>query len=315
MKIKDLRFKIQDIVIVLITLTSVIGFVYHIYAHPSGTNIDTQTAGYKWAWNDTIGWVNMHDSHTIVVSGDKITGWATSSVGEILFDCATTPGGNICGNPPFVTNNDQAGHLSGWAWNDAIGWISWCGNTTTPSTWSTTTARWVCPQPTTYRAHIDPSGNNVDSFFFDYGWNDAVGWFDFNCANKGICNPPTGSDFKVQTGAGSKPSSAVIVSNVYDIGSTTGIFNTVTWKGSQPGGTKVQFQFATATTTAGTPWADSNYGTWITVAANVPRVLTKDEIGVEVEGRRYMRYKVSLESDTWQTASPRIDDILINWSP
>lgn len=261
----------------------------------TNTNIDTENANYKWGWNDIIGWINMHSNHTAKVTAYKMTGSASSSVGDVLFNCDT------CGSANFETSNDMTGNLSGWAWNDAIGWISWCGNSSGSSTWDAGLGRWRCPVSTTYQTSIKPSGDNINSYFYGWAWSDVVGWINFNCLDTASCAV---NNYKTQTSAGSRTEDATFTSTIIDIGTTTGIFNTIVWKGSQPGNTGVQFSIATSNDKNNFP----AYGAWISAAAGVP-------VQLNIENRRYMRYQVSLKTDHWKTVSPQIDDILINYSP
>ncbi len=295
----------HKIIITVVGIAAVTFFLF-VSAHTNpGTNIDTETAGYKWGWNDAIGWINMHGTHTVKVTAYKITGYASSSVGSIVFDCSTPPsGGTWCNNNAndFHTVNDGTGQLSGWAWNDAIGWISLKGTT-------------ADNKP--YGVRIDPSGDNINSYFHGWAWSDVVGWINFNCndfeilpGGAGVCTAT--QDYKTQTSAGSRTDDATFTSNIIDIGTTKGIFNTIMWRGSQPGQTKVQFAITTGAVIGDLAL---NPITWFDASAGIPIKLTKLLTGVEIENRRYMRYWVSLKTDNWKTVSPQIDDIFINYSP
>lgn len=270
----------------------------------AATNIDTQNAGDKWGWNDVVGWINMKDANTVMVNATGVSGYASSFVGDIMFDCATTPVGNTCATAHFQTANDGWGNLSGWAWNDAMGWISMSGTTADAKT---------------YQVFVAPSGDGINSYFHGWAWNDVVGWINFNCndfeslaggTGIGICAAT--HNYKTQTSAYAAASQGTLTSSIFDIGTATGIVNSIMWKGSQPGNTKVQFEIATAETAAAlanptyTLLPDARQGVAVSVARNAAT-------GLEVENRRYIRYRVSLISDGG--LGPRIDDILINWSP
>lgn len=271
----------------------------------AATNIDTQGVGEKWGWNDVIGWINMKDANTVIVSATGIAGYATSSIGDISFDCATTRAGNSCATVNFKTANDGTGLLSGWAWNDIIGWISMSGTTASPN-------------PQAYQVYINPAGDTINSYFRGWAWNDVVGWFSFNCNDYGSSFCTTISTYKTQTSAGATPTNAEFTSSIFDIGTASGVFNTLTWKGAQPAGTSVKFQIATATSTtpltgsattvfAGSSWFDVN------PFPASPVKLTKALTGVAVENRQYIRYRAALS--TPDIAGLQIDDIIINWSP
>ena len=126
-----------------------------------------------WAWNDIIGWIDFYSTNNVNVAISKIEGYADSSAGSIAFDCATSPNGNICGASNFEVSNDGAGNLSGFAWSESIGWISfYCGDLDLVPP--------ICDQ-FNYRVTIDGAGN-----FSGWAWNDSVGWISFNCNNSGI---------------------------------------------------------------------------------------------------------------------------------
>jgi len=283
-----------------------------VFASGSGSNIDTNDDEEHWVWNDVIGWSNWHDArHNIMVGGNELKGYAGSEVGPIILNCATTPDGDICASysQPFKVNNDGAGNLSGWAWNDVIGWISFCGNGTDYSTWDGGLGKWVCPSSTTYRVKVDAG------YFKDYAWNDIVGWFGFKCeddpnVNQADCGAgQIFENWRVQTSAGVSSVSATFISNIFDAASSTAAFNTILWQGSQNGGT-VEFRIATDNDSTPSSWT---YGSWFSATRGNPAQL--NQAGVEVIGRRYLRYQARLSTDLWQTASPQVDDIIINYSP
>lgn len=285
--------------IIPIAIAVVAGFSFAYAA----TNIDTQGVGEKWGWNDVFGWVDMAVTNTVNVGSSTVAGYASSSIGDIMFDCATTRTGNTCATANFKTANDGTGLLSGWAWNDVIGWISMAGTTAGGQA---------------YQVHIDPSGDNVNSYFNGWAWSDAVGWLTFNCNDYGGSFCTATSTYKTQTSAGASPMDAEFISNIFDIGTSAGLLNTVTWRGAQPSGTAVQFQIATATSSAALMGATSTVfaaSNWISVnpAPASPVRLTPLVAGVAVENRQYFRYRAALS--TSGANGLQIDDIIINWSP
>ncbi len=282
----------------------------------AATNINMQNKqNEKWGWNDVFGWIDMAPTSTLTVyvGTSTVVGHASSSIGAIMFDCATTPSGDTCATSNFKTVNDGTGLLSGFAWNDLIGWISMSGTTGAPSN-------------TPYRVSVLPAGDNINSYFHGWAWNDVVGWINFNCDDydsliPGFCGT---SNYKTQTGAGAASTAAEFTSSIFDIGTSTGLFNTLTWQGNQPAGTSVKFQIATANATSDLTGATSTVfaaSTWFDVnpSSASPVKLSKNAAsgyvttGVEVENRRYIRYRVSLSTDG--PSGLRIDDIIINWSP
>ena len=130
------------------------------------------------------------------------------------------------------------------------------------------------------------------------------------------------------TSATGVPISGTLTSSVFDTTSlSTSIgYNSIMWKGTQGTGVPgtVQFQLATATTTTG-PWnfyggTTCGSGDWFDVPS--------PESPVELKGTsclpawnnlRYFRYKIRICSNnctdsTGSTASPRVDDVIVNWS-
>lgn len=257
------------------------------------TNISSNATAH-WAWNDAIGWIDFYNTNSVTVSALGLAGYASSSAGDISLDCHTTSIGNICATSNYQVTNDGAGNLSGWGWNDQYGWISFdCHNNSGCGT-------------SNYQVYIDASG-----IFNNYAWNDLIGWISFNCGNYGGC-PPT---YSVTTSWVAAPVTGVLDSATFDTGIASGAqLNSVLWHGSQPAGTSVYFQFATSNSSAG-PW---NFigtdGTPSTYYATGPDVSLKLNYAF-FNDKRYFRYRVVLQSNVSQTLAPRVDDVLVNWSP
>lgn len=263
----------------------------------AATNISA-VSNEHFAWNDIFGWIDFYSTDTVNVLSTKLTGYASSSIGDISLDCATTRAGNICSSSSYAVLNNGLGDLSGWGWNDTYGWISFCGGQGSSD----------CPGNTAYRVLINPS----TGVFTNYAWNDVVGWISFNCADPGVCGT---SDYKVKTSWIATSTTGTIESNIYDTGVASGAqLNSFLWHGTQPTGTKVEFQFASSNSTSG-PWIfigpDGTENSRYTVNPNVSQ-----SIGIGLHSnRRYFRYKIILYSDQSQQISPRVDEVIVNWSP
>ena len=261
----------------------------------AATNISATTTEH-WAWNDIIGWIDFYNTSTTVVTSTKIEGYASSSVGDVSFDCATTRVGDICGQSNYGVTNDGAGNLSGWGWNDQYGWISFdCNNNNSCGS-------------SNYRAYIDSGG-----IFRNYAWNDVAGWFSLNCSDPNICGT---SNYKVVTSWLPTSTTATLESSTFDTGVSSGAqLNSVLWQGSLPAGTAVRFQFAVSNATSG-PWtfsgSDGTSSSYYNPAA--PNTSLKLDYGL-YNNKRYFRYKTTMISNSSSTISPRIDDIIVNWSP
>lgn len=263
---------------------------------------------HHWAWNDNIGWIDFYVTNNVNVYGDRLEGYATSSVGYIALNCNSTPNGNICGSYTFKVSNDGNGNLTGWAWNDAIGWISF--DSATPGS------------PYAYQVTINTSNGS----FSGWAWNDIIGWISFNCNNSGIGDTCGVSNYDVKTDWRNQSASADLTSSVFDTGVSAGVtLNSIMWQGNKPSGTNVKFQIASSNCSNGATnpptcstgsWSylgpDGSGSTYYTPSdANVPVPINL----AQHNNKRYFRYRIFMESDAGQSASPRVDDVIINWSP
>ncbi|MBI2025116.1 MAG: hypothetical protein HYT03_03470 [Candidatus Harrisonbacteria bacterium] len=260
------------------------------------------------AWSDLVGWIDFGKTGAVQVVSSHIKGWASSDVGDIALDCGTTPSGDICtgssGN--WKVRNTINGQLSGWAWSDQIGWISFCGNETNSSD-----SLNICPSNPTYSVTIDTD----TGVFRGWAWNDVIGWISFNCNNSGVGNICSTSDYKVKTDwRGNLPTTGILTSSIFDTQVNGGVaLNTVSWLGNSPIGTVVKFQIASSNISTG-PWnfkgSDGSEVTYYEPSG--PSVQTpirrQDHNNV-----RYFRYKIFII--TMNESTPRVDDVIINYSP
>ena len=239
-----------------------------------------------WGWNDLIGWIDLWNNGTAGVTSEGLTGYASSTAGDLSFDCHTTSVGNICGQSDYQVANDGQGDLSGWAWNDTYGWISFEG----PN----------------YEVTVDASGT-----FHGFAWNDLAGWTSVNCADYNGCG---NSDYHTQTAwSPSQTVSSYLDSATFDTRSPSAELVTVLFTGYEPAGTTVGFQFATSNTSSG-PWSYTGPdGTpmtyWRPLAPGQPLSLSHAYMGF-----RYFRYRVFLVG-TNETSTVRVDSVTVNWSP
>ncbi|MFH0806276.1 MAG: hypothetical protein V1885_00950 [Candidatus Brennerbacteria bacterium] len=283
------------------------------------------------AWDDVNGWWDFYNTDSVTVFGTRIEGYASSTVGDMSLDCATTASGNICGSSNYGICNgpgpkdplnldgtcdsgDGTGELTGYAWNDTIGWISFnCDNSSHEGGTDT------CVGPNDYAVTIDANGE-----LSGYAWNDTVGWISFNCGNTGggDCND---SDYKVATSWRATSTYAFLESSVFDTQLTSGsVLQSIVWQGSQPSGTSVDFQIATSSSSSG-PWTfrgpgastSGYYGVECPLvgisssAAGPDKAICVDK---KIGSARYLRYKVRLRTNTLQTDTPTIEDIVLIWS-
>lgn len=121
----------------------------------------------------------------------------------------------------------------------------------------------------------------------------------------------------------------VLDSAVFDAVTPTGAlqgpaYNSIMWKGSQNGSSgKVQFQFATSDSSSG-PW--NFYGSQ-TGTCNTSNYYDTTGTDVPVElscsptyhnNQRYFRYRIricSLDCNASGSASPIVNDVIVNWAP
>ena len=273
------------------------------------TNIDSAK---RYAWNEAIGWIDFYVTNTVNVFFDRLEGYASSATGYLALNCNSTPGtpSDICATRDFSVSNDGSGNLSGWAWDDGIGWVSFCGGAQTAN----------CPGSVSYQVIINPS-NGV---FSGWAWSEAVGWISFNCGDPvpSICGD---SPYSVQTSWVAVTASGLLWSSVYDTADTNGVApNAILWQGTQPTGTSVQFQFSSSNCSNGKTnstcddtgtWTylgpDGTSATYYTLAS--PDTATMLNLA-QHNNKRYFRYKIRINSNFAQTLTPTVDDVIINWS-
>lgn len=299
----------------------------------AGTNTSSTSPNY-YAWSDVAGWFDFYNTDSVNTQSTRLQGYASSTIGDLSLDCATTRNVNICETSNYgicqslvATHNidgtcsgvssAQLGQLSGFAWNDTIGWISFCGGLGTS----------VCPGSISYDVSIDTTTGDYSG----YAWNDLAGWISFNCNQAGTLCPP---NYKVSASWSATSTVAYLFSSIFDTQTTPGVvLNSITWTGTNNANgtsnqTYVDFQVAVSNNPGGQwnylgPGGDPNYyygapcssgftgGTNPTGASpNTPICINP----AQVSSYRYLRYKVRLRSDLLKTDTPRVDNVILNWS-
>ncbi len=159
---------------------------------PEGTLVSNT---YHYAWNYQIGWIDFtHPGCNVQVptgEGDlKGFAYVLSDSHWISLNCIST---NSCydavNNPTgidYKVFSDVDGNLTGWAWSENFGWISF--NCETDNTCSLI--------DDDYKVTIDQDNGEFDG----YAYSENIGWTSFNCKTGGvdpidICDD---SDYKVQ---------------------------------------------------------------------------------------------------------------------
>jgi len=156
---------------------------------PAGASGASMSGTYHYAWSGNYGWIDFAYSggnvRVPIGAGDLNGGaYVLSSGNWIALNCAFM---DCCSTSNFKVSSDANGNLSGWAWSESFGWISFAS--TTPITYGVKVA-------TTTTA-------NYEAGEWDgYAWSENIGWISFNCKTGGdnqtnICT--TNSDYRVQT--------------------------------------------------------------------------------------------------------------------
>lgn len=266
------------------------------------TNVSFASGEY-WGWNDVIGWIDHHNTHTVFLTPSKLKGYASSTLGDFTYDCETARGGSLCSTSPFVVAHDGVGNLEGWGWNDTLGWISFCGGQGTSN----------CPGAIAYQVQVDLETGDFKGDGNDYAWNDAIGWISFNCKNHDgfTCD----YNYKVKIDAATS-TFGILESTPFDTGVSGGAqINSIVWKGDLPVNTSVYFQVAASNSSSG-PWnflgPDGTSGTFY--GPSTPNSSLPLDYSL-FNNQRYFKYKVFMYSDNTQLRTPLINDVILNWSP
>ncbi|MFB6212205.1 MAG: hypothetical protein ABEI53_00075 [Candidatus Magasanikbacteria bacterium] len=305
-----------------ITLTAVViillSAIFTPFSPPiaiADTNIVSTSSN---AWSDNAGWWDFHSTGNVEVNDSVLRGYATSSEGAMVLNCKDSPDGNICSSSDFrVSNVDGTGKLTGCAWNDTLGWIHfWCGDGDCSGS-ETEDASSTCAS-SDFRVTIDSNG-----YFQGYAWNDNEGWISFNCNNDDSCSE---SDFQVKTTWEPTPVIAHLKSVIIDTQKVDGTtLQSIVWHGTQPSGTTVDFQVATSNSTSG-PWefkgpdgtSNSYYGQECPqVGSSDPGAGPGNPICIDksqTKNKRYVRYRIRMQSDIGGNTTPTVKDVILNWA-
>jgi hypothetical protein len=183
-------------------------------------------------------------------------------------------------------------YSSGVTWSANIGSVNSSGNYTAPGSTGTATIT-ACSSQSGYTGVCGSATVPVESP---------------TCSSSGI-------DFDVATTWTTQPASGTLDSQTFDTGVASGAqLNSITWKGNLPSGASVGFQIAVSGDSDG-PWnfigPDGTSGTVYAGIAGTPIPLDNYS---SLSGR-YFRYRVILTTNATGSASPTVNDVIINWSP
>ncbi len=311
---------------IALAFTIILGFVLAFFiprTSAASTNINPATPHF-FAWNDVMGWIDFYSSQTVVVDDRSLHGYAHSSLGSIALDCASSPHPDctinygICNGfgahetTGSCSGINHIGTLTGYAWNDAIGWISF----------SSTNHNGTIP----YQVSL----NLNSGIFSGWAWNDIVGWISFNSTNH-----PGSVLYDLSTSwrpTGGTYAFAYLESATFDTKVQKGaILNSIIWQGEEStsidGG--VDFQIAASQIPNPSSWDFKGPGgdPSLYYAQPCPAIGPSLTGGgappykpicvdpTQVTNFRYFRYKVRLKSDISHTYTPHVKEVILNWSP
>jgi len=146
--------------------------------------------GNHYAWSENIGWLDFaYPGGNVSVprgAGDlNGAAYQLNNGAWLILNCAYA---NSCATSNFKVSSDSNGNLSGWAWSEYFGWLSFSSSTDGSS------VNYGVKIATTTTA-------NYEAGEWDgYAWSENIGWISFNCKTGGenqtnICAT---SNYKVQ---------------------------------------------------------------------------------------------------------------------
>ncbi|HPP64903.1 MAG TPA: hypothetical protein PK418_01870 [Candidatus Paceibacterota bacterium] len=164
---------------------------------PTGASGATISNSYHYAWSDNVGWIDFGypGSNVRVPTGaGELFGAAyiLSDGSWISLNCKTT---DSCSSSNYKVSSDSNGNLSGWAWSENYGWISFSCKT------GGSDGGDICFS-SNYGVKVatTTTGNYQAGEFDNYAWSENIGWISFNCKTGGsdqsnICST---SNYRVQ---------------------------------------------------------------------------------------------------------------------
>lgn len=194
------------------------------------------------------------------------------------------------------------------------------------------------------------AGGTVSTGYVSSGTCSASGWDTTLASMSSTTNAHVGTStaytIKVCAnatgGVVNKNATSTLVSSVFDTNASS-TYNSIMWNGNLPAGTNVRFQFAVSNCSGGQTDAGCTTGSWgsgtsgyiggptcantdwfVPSAINTPVELIGSgaQAGTcrsNFNNKRYYRYKVQLCSstncDVQGPTTPRVDKIVVNWSP
>ncbi|TSC82673.1 MAG: Uncharacterized protein G01um101420_196 [Parcubacteria group bacterium Gr01-1014_20] len=295
------------------------------------TNIHSTSTDH-WGWNDLMGWQDFYSKGNVFVKPLKVVGVVSSTIGDVVLHCESDPVSGCSGPAGNWGVLNAGGQLSGWAWNDVVGWISFCGK---PGG-----VGGCFPSLTTYGVTVSnliTGSDEPPSDFSGWAWNASVGWFNFNCSNLAPTEPAWcdissstsyAAGYKVRTDWSATSTYGSLYSAVFDAGSNFPVdYNSVAWVGTKPAGTDVFFQLAVRNdcsgglpTCADDTWNFTGPGGststfYLTNVYGFQKGIYYATFGRDfINAGRYFRYRIRLKSDSARTETPSVYKVNIDWT-
>jgi len=172
---------------------------------PTGASGAAISNSYHYAWNDQVGWIDFAypggNVQVPIGEGDlKGLAYVLSDSHWISLNCIST---DSCDSIDYKATSSADGILSGWAWSENFGWISFNCKTGGDDPINICCSQEPPPEfCSDYSVTVATSTGEFDG----YAWSGNIGWISFNCKTGGenqneICCPPPPtlcSDYRVQ---------------------------------------------------------------------------------------------------------------------
>jgi type II secretory pathway pseudopilin PulG len=140
----------------------------------------------RWAWNGNgLGWIDFNPPEgnvRVPIGEGDFYGYArAANAGYFALNCRTP---DVC-TYPYKVSSDKNGELSGFAWNDLFGWVSFnCKNDHDPSL---SGVQPFCAAQGGFDYKVTISTTTGD--FSGWAWMPAFGWISFNSSDSGSSIP------------------------------------------------------------------------------------------------------------------------------
>ena len=275
----------------------------------------------------------------------------TNTVKRIRFEISnntwTRSGSNQFRLEFASTSNCSSGTYSAVPTTAGQDWIMAASANVTDGTATTNVAGGLTDNSTTFVAgQVKTTGNTTSAITLTSGQfteveysvkatTTATGSYCFRLTNNGTATNFSYTNYAQVSVSSGLPATGSLDSAVFDTYATTGAlqgpgYNSIMWKGSQNGSLgKVQFQLATSDCANGeTNYPTCNTGAWSFIGgATCDTSSYYDTAGTDLpveisctagNNKRYYRYRIRIctgDCTTGGSASPIVNDVVVNWAP